>query len=66
MTARSGKLGDVDSRYLEGAALTAAQEWLVQEHLPSAEESAEELIQAYYPGGLHWFIAQNLLGQCQS
>ncbi|MGO1612458.1 hypothetical protein [Brevibacterium aurantiacum] len=56
----------MDNRYLEGTALIAAQKWLLQEHLPAAEESAEELIQAYYPGGLHWFITQNFLGQCQS
>lgn len=53
-------------RYLEGAALVAAQEWLTCEDLPAAEESATEMVQAYYPGGLHWFIAQNLIEPCES
>lgn len=56
----------MNSRYLEGAALLAAQEWLTGEDLPAAEESAAEMLQAYYPGGLHWFIAQNLIEPCES
>jgi len=55
----------MNSRYLEGAALLAAQEWLTGEDLPAAEESAAEMLQAYYPGGLHWFIAQNLIEPCE-
>lgn len=47
--------------YLCAEALRAAQAWLDVTGLPSAAESADEMIAAYYPGGLHWFIAQHLM-----
>lgn len=49
-----------NAEYLSEQSLLYAQEWLAARALPSAPESAPEMIAAYYPGGLHWFIAQHL------
>lgn len=46
---------------LEGEALTAACAWLWVKGLPDARESADEMIDAYYPGGLHFFVAEHLI-----
>lgn len=56
----------MSSNYLEGAALLAAQLWLESSDLPAAPETVEEMISCYYPGGLHWFIAQHLVPPCES
>lgn len=47
--------------YLEGPALEDACAWLRAKSLPHARESADEMIGAYYPGGLHFFIAEHLI-----
>ena len=47
--------------YLRSDALTSACRWLQASRLPANAETAEEMIAAYYPGGLHWFIAQHLV-----
>lgn len=49
-----------NAQYLSQQSLTCAQDWLAARNLPAAPESAQEMIAAYYPGGLHWFIAQHL------
>lgn len=46
---------------LEGQALDSACAWLWARELPDARESANEMIDAYYPGGLHFFIAEHLI-----
>lgn len=46
---------------LEGQALDAACVWLWFKGLPDARESADEMIGAYYPGGLHFFVAEHLI-----
>lgn len=46
---------------LEGQALDAACAWLSAERLPDARESADEMIDCYYPGGLHFFVAEHLI-----
>lgn len=46
---------------LEGRALEAACTWLWTQGLPDARESADEMIDAYYPGGLHFFVAEHLI-----
>lgn len=46
---------------LEGEALAAACTWLCANGLPDARESANEMIDAYYPGGLHFFVAEHLI-----
>lgn len=46
---------------LEGQALDAACAWLWAQGLPDARESANEMIDAYYPGGLHFFVAEHLI-----
>lgn len=56
----SGNGNGTTPGYLCADALCAAQTWLDVTGLPSAAESADEMIAAYYPGGLHWFIAQHL------
>ncbi|MGO0605285.1 hypothetical protein [Brevibacterium spongiae] len=50
-----------DEQYLSQQSLTCAQSWLAARKLPADPESAQEMIAAYYPGGLHWFIAQHLI-----
>ena len=47
--------------YLRSDALTSACRWLHQSRLPANVETADEMIATYYPGGLHWFIAQHLV-----
>ena len=49
------------SACLEREALEAACTWLQAQGLPSAHESADEMIDAYFPGGLHFFIAGHLI-----
>ena len=49
------------SSYLRSDALTSACRWLLHSRLPANAETADEMIAAYYPGGLHWFIAQHLV-----
>lgn len=46
---------------LEGQALDDARAWLWVKGLPDAGESADEMIDAYYPGGLHFFVAEHLI-----
>lgn len=46
---------------LEREALEAACTWLRAQGLPSAHESADEMIDAYFPGGLHFFVAAHLI-----
>lgn len=47
--------------YLRSDALTSACRWLQHSRLPANAETADEMIAAYYPGGLHWFIAEHLV-----
>lgn len=49
------------SSCLDGQALEAACAWLHTHGLPNAHESADEMIDAYYPGGLHFFVAGHLI-----
>lgn len=48
-------------RYLEGEALSAAVEWLHAHNLPTGGDTTPEMIAGYYPGGLHFFIAEHLV-----
>lgn len=49
-----------NAEYLSAQSLHYAVTWLAARKLPAEPESAPEMIAAYYPGGLHWFIAQHL------
>lgn len=57
----SNDYGTYRNRFLCAQSLLSAQAWLAARKLPAASESADEMIAAYYPGGLHWFIAQHLI-----
>lgn len=48
-------------RYLEGEALSAAVDWLRAHDLPAQGDTTPEEIEAHYPGGLHFFIAEHLV-----
>lgn len=47
--------------YLEGAAQSAAAEWLNAHGLHADRADAATLIEENYPGGLHFFIAEHLV-----
>lgn len=49
-----------NAEYLSAQSSTDALAWLAAHKLPAEPESAAEMIAAYYPGGLQWFIAQHL------
>lgn len=47
--------------YLEGEALSAAVDWLRAHNLPAQGDTTPGAIEAHYPGGLHFFIAEHLV-----
>ena len=46
-------------RYLEGANLERAAQWLTDQgiEIPSTSSEIAEIIDGQFDGGLHWFIA---------
>lgn len=46
-------------RYLEGASLERAAQWLTDQgfEIPSTSSEIAEIIEGQFDGGLHWFIA---------